>query len=148
MTRPAAIVTTCQVPFPPLPSTRGRYASRAGTDTSSVWAAFHWARVAPNPVRAGPGFVPAAAGEDGGAGLDGEGLGCATAAGALGSVAGLAPTQPESIRTAANALAAVKDFAEGRRAAGRAGFTAPATRGARVRGRENPSGSVRVRRAG
>src|ERR1039457_2026169 len=47
-------MTTCQVSSP-LPSTCCRYALRAGTDTSSLWAAFHWARVAPRPVSAGPG---------------------------------------------------------------------------------------------
>src|ERR1035441_7908236 len=47
-------MTTCQVSSP-LPSTCCRYALRPGTNTSSLWAAFHWARVAPSPVSAGPG---------------------------------------------------------------------------------------------
>ena len=111
-----------------LPATRGRYALRAGTDTSSEWAAFHWARVAPNPVRAGPDGVLAAAGEDEAAGLGGgEALGpdvVPAAAGedeaaglaggeVLGSAAGFTPLQPVSARTTASALTAVKSFTEG-----------------------------------
>ena len=51
---------------------------------SSVWAAFHWARVAPNPVRAGPDVALAAAGEDEAAGLDGAWLACTVAGEAPG----------------------------------------------------------------
>lgn len=58
MTRPPTTVTTCQVSSPP---TCGRYASRAGTERSSLWAAFHWATVAPKPVSAGPDVAADAA---------------------------------------------------------------------------------------
>src|SRR5450755_4111838 len=50
MTRPPATVTSCQVSSP---SNCGRYALRAGTERSSLWAAFQWATVAPNPDSAG-----------------------------------------------------------------------------------------------
>lgn len=50
---------------------------------------------------------------------------------ALGSAAGLAPAQPASTRMAASALAAVKGFTEGRRAAGGVGSQPPTARAAR-----------------
>ncbi len=82
-----------------------------------MWAAFHWARVAPNPVRAGPDGVLAAAGED-----EAAREGAGEAAAREGEAAGLgggealdfaAGLQPVSARTAASALAAVKSFTEG-----------------------------------
>ena len=92
---------------------------------SSWWAAFHWAMVAPNPVRAGPGVAAAAAGADEAAGLAGEWLACAVAGEVPGFAAGPAAAQPASARTAVSALTAIKVSRKDRRAAGRAGSQPP-----------------------